>query len=81
MQGALCSVKALAQGIGPLVYSGLFSLFSHRDGPLPYFPGMPCLGVSIMWQLLKGWPGPCSIQGSALKVLSILSGNTACYVP
>ena len=39
VQGALSSVKALAQGVGPLIYSGLFSLFSHKDGKLPYFPG------------------------------------------
>ena len=55
VQGALSSVKALAQGVGPLIYSGLFSLFSHKDSKLPYFPGgclswltVKCLKAGIL---------------------------------
>ena len=58
VQGALSSVKALAQGVGPLIYSGLFSLFSHKDGKLPYFPGeSSMLAKAIHAEEVICWPG------------------------
>ena len=44
VQGALGGTKALAQGLGPLLYAGIFSLFSRPGGPLPFFPGGPHTG-------------------------------------
>lgn len=41
MQGALQGAKALAQGLGPLIFAGLFSLFTKSWSPLPYIPGAP----------------------------------------
>ena len=43
IQGALYGAKALAQGIGPLVFAALFSAFSRSDSQLPYFPGAHAL--------------------------------------
>ncbi len=39
IQGALYGAKALAQGIGPLIFAALFSACTRSDSPLPYFPG------------------------------------------
>ena len=39
VQGALGGTKAMAQGLGPLLYAGIFSLFSTAGHGLPYFPG------------------------------------------
>eukprot|EP00884_Botryococcus_braunii_P008499 jgi/Botrbrau1/17650/Bobra.0166s0078.1 len=51
IQGALYAAKSLAQGIGPITFAALFSLFSRSDSPLPYFPGAPFLfgaGLSLV---------------------------------
>ena len=53
IQGALYGAKALAQGIGPLIFAGLFSAFTRSDSRLPFFPG--------------GWPAntsPPSVIGN-----------------
>lgn len=41
MQGALYGARALAQGAGPLVFSYMFSYFSHQYSPTgrSFFPG------------------------------------------
>ncbi len=46
IQGALYGAKALAQGIGPLIFASLFSAFTRSDSRLPFFPG--------------GWPADMS---------------------
>jgi len=51
VQGALFGARALANGVGPLVFAKLFSLFTRSDRPghLPYFPGAPfVLGAACM---------------------------------
>ena len=47
MQGALYGARALAQGVGPLGFSYLFSYFSHPHSTHPYLPGAAC------------WPAAC----------------------
>lgn len=39
VQGALQGARALAQGIGPLIFAGLFSIFTQSWSPFPYIPG------------------------------------------
>lgn len=39
MQGALAGARALASGVGPLIFAGLFALFTQSWSPFPYFPG------------------------------------------
>ena len=39
MQGALAGARALASGIGPLIFAGLFALFTQSWSPFPFFPG------------------------------------------
>ena len=39
VQGALQGARALAQGIGPPIFAGLFALTTASWSPLPYFPG------------------------------------------
>lgn len=49
VQGALYGAKALATGIGPLLFAAMFAGFTKTDSPLPYFPGAPfLLGTALM---------------------------------
>lgn len=49
VQGALYGARALAMGFGPLLFAGVFRLFTKSDSPLPYFPGAPfVVGVAGM---------------------------------
>lgn len=49
MQGALLGARAMAAGIGPLLFSGLFALFSRAESPALYFPAAPfVLGAACM---------------------------------
>ena len=46
VQGALQGARALAQGIGPPIFAGLFALTTASWSPLPYFPGK-CLALWV----------------------------------
>jgi MFS family permease len=49
VQGALYAAKALAAGVGPLIFAWLFTAFSRTDSKLPFFPGAPFVfGAVIM---------------------------------
>lgn len=50
MQGA----RALAQGLGPLIFAGLFALFTQSWSPLPYFPGMQTPALSSLL-FIRAW--------------------------
>ena len=39
MQGALYGARSLAQGAGPVIFAGIFTLFSQTSTSVPYFPG------------------------------------------
>lgn len=64
VQGALQGARALAQGLGPLIFAGLFALFTKSWSPLPYFPGikpqplLPCCAAAFLlpWQLTLALP-------------------------
>lgn len=43
MQGALFGARAIAQGLGPLAFSALFSYFSQ---PAHYLPSAPLIGLT-----------------------------------
>ena len=45
VQGALFGAKALAQGIGPLIFSALFTYYAQ---PQRYFPSAPMVGLSVL---------------------------------
>ena len=49
LQGIVASIRAVAMVIGPLLMTGLFSIFT-RDGTLLYFPGAPFL-MAMMFAL------------------------------
>lgn len=48
VQGALAGARALASGIGPLIFAALFAAFTKTESPLPYFPGAPFVLGSIL---------------------------------
>jgi DHA1 family tetracycline resistance protein-like MFS transporter len=48
VQGALQGARALAQGLGPLAFAGIFSLFTKTSSPLPYFPGAPFVFGAVL---------------------------------
>lgn len=49
VQGALYGARAIASGIGPLVFAFLFKIFTTTDSPLPFFPAAPfVLGFILM---------------------------------
>lgn len=49
VQGALYGARAIASGIGPLVFAFLFKAFTTSDSSLPFFPGAPfVLGFFLM---------------------------------
>jgi len=39
VQGALAGIRALAQGVGPLLFAQLFAAVTRTDSPLGYHPG------------------------------------------
>ena len=45
VQGALFGAKALAQGLGPLIFSALFSYYAQ---PAHYFPSAPLIGLTLL---------------------------------
>ncbi|KAK9787487.1 hypothetical protein WJX73_002756 [Symbiochloris irregularis] len=47
IQGALYGARALAQGVGPLIFAALFTVFSKGSFGLPIFPGAPFIAGSI----------------------------------
>lgn len=48
VQGALFGARALAQGIGPVMFAAIFSAFTRSDTDLPYFPGAPFLFGTLL---------------------------------
>lgn len=46
VQGALYGARALAQGIGPLIFAWMFAAFTKGSYGLPVFPGMACLRIT-----------------------------------
>lgn len=49
VQGALYGARAIASGIGPLVFAYLFKIFTVSDSSLAFFPGAPfVLGFFLM---------------------------------
>lgn len=54
VQGALYGARALASGTGPLVFAGLFSVFTKTDSPLPYFPGAPFMFGTLLMVVAIG---------------------------
>ncbi len=47
LQGALASVAAVGAIIGPLIFTGLFGVFSAKDAAI-YLPGAPFFGASAL---------------------------------
>ncbi|KAK9826348.1 hypothetical protein WJX81_000370 [Elliptochloris bilobata] len=54
IQGALYGAKALAQGMGPLVFAALFSAFTRSDSKLPFFPGAPFVFCTVVLLVALG---------------------------
>lgn len=48
VQGALFGARALAQGIGPVMFAAIFSAFTRSDTDLPYFPGAPFIFGTVL---------------------------------
>jgi MFS family permease len=49
VQGALAGARALASGVGPLLFAFVFALTTRTDSPLPFFPGASfLLGSALM---------------------------------
>lgn len=67
IQGALYGAKALATGVGPLMFAAMFAAFTKTDSPLPYFPGAPFLFGSALMLVAIGFA--LSIDNDAGKAL------------
>ncbi|MGV3652444.1 MAG: MFS transporter [Devosia sp.] len=48
LQGAVNAANSLATIIGPLAATQIFSLFTHHDTQLPYFPGAPFIAAGAL---------------------------------
>lgn len=75
VQGALYGARAIASGVGPLVFAFLFKIFTTSDSSLPFFPGAPfVLGFFLMlmttalaWTLDADAGGHSGILGSSSR--------------
>ncbi len=47
LQGALASIAAVGAVIGPVLFAGLFGVFSAKDAPV-YFPGAPFIAAAAL---------------------------------
>jgi len=47
LQGALASIAAVGAVIGPMLFAGLFGVFSAKDAPV-YFPGAPFIAAAAL---------------------------------
>ncbi|GAB4814357.1 hypothetical protein N2152v2_001403 [Parachlorella kessleri] len=85
VQGALYGARALASGVGPLLFAALFKAFTSSESKLPYFPGAPfILGATLMLAALAvAATIPANAGGSAgaVRQLSWRRLNTFRSVP
>ena len=75
VQGALYGARALAAGMGPLLFAQIFSAFTRSDSRLPFFPGAPfVIGAAL---LAGGVAVACSIPSAAGGSAGSLGGGSA----
>lgn len=51
LQGAIASIGGLTAIVSPLAMTAIFTVFTLRDGPAPYFPGAPFLAAAGLMAL------------------------------
>jgi hypothetical protein len=71
LQGALAGIRALATGVGPLVFSALFSLVTRTDSPWGFHPGAVFWASAALTALAAGVAATIDPRaGSAPPVLA-----------
>eukprot|EP00887_Chlorella_sp_A99_P004926 scaffold4.g4926.t1 len=79
VQGALFGARALASGIGPLLFAQLFPMFTRTSSSLPYFPGAPFVVGAVL--ALGGVAVACAIPVDAGGSAGSMGGGAGRKLP